>query len=117
MDNFDSIPDELVTTDLILGWLKMRTEKRLRIPERLWMDAALKLNILMEDDEEDLEVKRQEIAKMTDAIIEKQEKKNATAADLKVRATDDYRLMRRQENKVARIKQQIMIAKINGNSF
>lgn len=117
MDYVAEIPDELVSTDLILGWLTEQVRRRRKLPEEIWLDASFKLNLLSEADEHEMEVMRQGVAQKKLEILKVQEKRNVAAADLEIEATDDYRLMREQEHKVERIKEFVRIAKINGNKF
>lgn len=105
------IPSEKVSCDLILGWLKEQVEKHHIIPQNVWLDAAFKLNLLQPDEVHELQIMKQEIARDKLKILQSQEKKNVAAAEMEVEASDEYRLMREQENKVDRIDEFIRIAK------
>ena len=109
------IPQEKITTDLILSWLKEQVEGKQKIQQEVWLDASFKLTLLLDDEEHLMEVMRQETAKIKLEILKKQEKRNVAAADLEVEASDEYRLMREQEHKVDRIREFVRIAKINAN--
>lgn len=111
------IPQEIITADTITNWLKEQVQARRRVPEDVWLDASFKLNLTLDDEEHELEVMRQEVAKAKLAIISAQEKRNVSIAELEIEASDEYRMMKEQEHKVDRIKEFIRIAKISGNKF
>jgi hypothetical protein len=105
--------EQKVTTDTILNWLKERVESKASIPQDIWLDSSFKLNLLLDDEEHQMEVMRQEVAKGKLDILRNQEKRNVAAAEMETEATDEYRLMREQEHRVDRIKEFIRIAKKN----
>jgi len=107
------LPQEKVTVDLILGWLKEQVESRKSIQKDVWLDASFKLNLLLDDEEHFMEGMRQEVAQRKLDILKAQQKKNVASAEAEIEATDEYRLMREQEHKVERIKEFIRIAKKN----
>ena len=109
------IPNEKVSVDLILSWLKEQVESHKLIPQSAWLDSAFKLNLLQPDEVHQLELMRQEIAKMKLEILKRQEKRNVAAAELEVEASDEYRFFREQENKVDRVEEHIRIAKKNSD--
>lgn len=104
---------ELVTTDLIISYLKERVEKKEPIDRQVWLDAAFKLNLLLADEHYDLQNMRAEVAKKRLGILQAQEKKNVSMAEVEVEASDEYRLMKLQEHKVERIEEMIRLAKKN----
>ena len=104
-----------INVDTILGWLKVQVESKKIIPKEVWLDSAFKLNLLQPDEVHLLEVMRQDVAKMKLELYQKQEKKNVAAVEMEVEASDEYRLMREQENKVDRIEEHIRIAKKNSD--
>jgi hypothetical protein len=107
------IPNEKVTTDLIIGWLKEQVESKRMIAKEVWLDAAFKLNLLLGDEVHEAEMLRQSVAQGKLAILKAQEKRNVSAAEMEIEAGDIYRLMREQESKVERIQEFIRIAKKN----
>lgn len=112
----ENLPENTVTTDLILGWLKDKVEAKKAIPREVWLSAAFKLNLLQPDEVHEMEVMRQEIAKKKLQLFKEQEKRNVAAVELEIQASDEYRLMREQENKVDRIEEFIRIAKKNSET-
>jgi hypothetical protein len=107
------IPNEKITTDLILRWLTEQVESKRMIPREVWLDASFKLNLLLGDEVHEAEMLRQTIAQNKLAILQGQEKRNVAAAELEIEASDEYRFMREQDAKVDRIKEFIRIAKKN----
>ena len=99
------------TTDSILDALKTMVESKINISQDKWIDAAFFLNVLQPDEVHTLEMMKQGIAQKKLAILKAQEKRNVAAVELEIEASDDYRLMREQENKVERIEETIRLAK------
>ena len=104
------------TTDTILASLKQLTESRKPIDMRIWLEAAFSLNLLLDDETQLLTKMRQEVAQIKLAIMKKQDKRNVSAADLEVEASDEYRFMKDQENKVDQVREFIRIAKKNSEA-
>lgn len=107
---------EKVTTDTILDFLKRGVELRRVMNPDIWLDAALKLEMLQGDEHLKLEDMRQAVAVMKLAVLKAQEKKNVAAADLEVEASGEYREFRLQDHKCDRIDEFVKIAKINARS-
>jgi hypothetical protein len=103
---------ELVTTDLILGWLKETVENKLPISPHTWVDAALKLNVLVGDEHDKLFNLQQQVAQIKLTFLKEDEKKNVSAAKMRTEASDTYREMRMQEGKIKQIEEFIRIAKL-----
>src|SRR5947209_5300896 len=99
------IPNQKVTTDLILGWLQEQVKSKRMIPREVWLDAAFKLNLLLGDEVHEAEMLRQAVAQKKYEILKTQDKKNVAAAKIEVEASDLYRLMHEQEAKVSRIEE------------
>lgn len=110
------IPRDKVTADLIIGWLKEQVESRKIISKEIWLDCAFKLNLLQPDEVHEAEILRQAVAQEKLKILKAQEKRNVAAAELEIEASDEYRFMREQENKVDRIEEFIRITKKNADS-
>lgn len=99
----------MITTETILGHLKKQVEQKLPIPPSLWLEAAMKLNVLIGDEHEKLFELEQIVAqKRMESIAEGD---SVAKADAKVEATDEFRLMRRQKAYIGQIEEQIRIAK------
>ena len=101
----------MVNTDTILDWLRERVEAKQPIPQEAWADAGFKLNILLAGEHEEMERLHSVVSNKKLGIMQAQEKRNVAAADLEISASDDYRLMKLQEHRVARIEEFIKLAK------
>lgn len=103
---------EKVTADLILEELAKRVEnKSAQFDANFWIETAMKLNLLLGDEQDDLWTARQKVAQKKLDIFNSQEKRNVAAANLQVEASDEYKQMRIQEAKCDRIEEFIRIAK------
>jgi hypothetical protein len=109
--------DDLVTTDTILGFLKDEVQSKRALNPDIWLDSAFKLNLLLADEHTELENLRLLIAKKKLSILERQEKRNVSAADLEIEASEEHRAYKLQEHKVGRIEEFIKIAKKNATQF
>lgn len=107
----------MITADTILGVLKDHIENGRKIPHDKWIDAAFALNTLLLDEAEKLENMRLELAKYKIGILELQEKKNVSWAELAASATDLHKNTKVQEAKVEQIKEFTRIAKKNADNF
>lgn len=108
---------EKITTNLILSYLKEKVEAKKQLPKEVWMDAAFKLNLLLADEHYLLEQLRQDVARKKLEIMKGQEKRNISAVDMEVNASDENRFFKLQEHKVDRVEEFIRIAKKNSNEF
>ena len=102
---------EKVSSDFILGYLKELVEEKKVIPREVWLDCAFKLNLLRLDEGQLYTKMRQAVARKKLDIFRAQEKRNVAAAELEIEATDEYRFMRDQEEKLQVVEQFVMIAK------
>ena len=104
-----------VTSDTIIEWVKKQIEGK-NIPSRdTWIDIAFRLSFLRVDEAHLYNQMHQAVAKKKLEIYKLQEKKNKAAADLEVEATDEYRFMRDQEDKIYTIDEAVRIAKKAGD--
>jgi hypothetical protein len=101
---------EKVTIDLILNWLKEAVEAKRPISPLEWLDAAQKLNALKQDETELLHKMQQDVAKTKLYFLG--ESKSVAEAKLKTEATDEYKFMRDQMDKIEMVEEQIRLAKI-----
>lgn len=106
---------EKVSSDVILGFLKDLVESKKSIPRELWLEAAFKLNLLRIDEAQTYNKMRQNVAQKKLEILRGQDKKNVTAADVEIEATDEYRFMRDQEDKIYSIDEFVRVAKKNAD--
>lgn len=110
-------PQQKVTSDTILTYLKEAVEAKRMLNPEMWLDAAFKLNILLGDEHLVLEELRQDVAKKKLDVMKGQEKRNVSAADLEIEASDEYRMMKLQEHKTDRIEEFIRLAKKNASNY
>jgi hypothetical protein len=100
-----------VTSDTILDWLQEAVESKKLIAPQTFLDAALKLVILLAGEHDTLVDLEQAVAKKKLRIMETQEKRNVAAAELEVEASDEYAALRRQKLRVDRINEYVLLAK------
>ena len=108
---------ELITTDTILGFLKDAVQSKRALNPDIWLDAAFKLNLLLADEHILMEDLRLGVAKKKLSLIKAQEKRNVSAAELEIEASEEHRAMKLQEHKVDRIEEFIKIAEKNATQF
>lgn len=108
--------EEKTPSDVYLDWLTKRVEDKMPPSKDEWLTIAFKLNLFCLKDEEKFNQMNQDCAIEEDAVLEAQDKRNVAAAELKLRTTDKYRLMKNQQAKIDVIKQFIMIAKKNSDN-
>ena len=106
-----------VNTDTILDFLKRAVESKRPIQQDTWADAAFKLNLLLGDEHIDLENYRALVASERLAIYKAQDKKNVAAAEMEIETSENYRKMRLQEHRVARIEEFVKLAKKNMSNY
>lgn len=108
---------ERVSSDIILEYLKGLVESKKPIPRELWLDAAFKLNLLRLDEGQLYSKMRQTVAQNKLEIFRAQDKRNVAAVELEIEATDEYRFMRDQEEKLEVIEEFVRLAKKNADLF
>ena len=108
---------EKVDSDIILNYLKGLVESKKPIPREIWLECAFKLNLLRLDEGQLYSTMLQAVAKKKLEIYNAQTKRNVAAADLEVEATDEYRFMRDQREKLEVIEEFVRIAKKNADLF
>lgn len=102
---------EKVTSDLILETLKGLVESKTPISREVWLDAAFKLNLLRIDEAQLYNKMHQAVAQKKLEILKSQEKKNVALAETEIEATDEYRFLKDQEDKIYSIDEFIRVAK------
>jgi len=100
---------ESVTVDGILSWLKDQIESKQPIPPHVWMDSAAKLNVLLEDIDDELAAVKMKVNEMKYEITK--EGVSVAAAKVAAEASTSYAQMMKLESKRDRIKEHIRIAK------
>lgn len=101
--------ENLVTVDTILGAFNEWITNKKVIDAHLWLDAAQKLNVLLEDEHDKLYEIQQVLAVQRKILIEQ----GSTVAKAKVmiEATDEYKNYCKQKAKIERIIEFVRIAK------
>ena len=90
-------------------------ESKTPISRDLWLEVAFKLNILRLDETGLYNKMTQKVAQKKLDIFKAQEKRNVAAVGLEVEASDEYRYMKDQEEKIYSIDEFIRIAKKNSD--
>ena len=99
------------SADTIIAALKEIVESKKQVPREVWLEAAFDLNLLRIDEAQLLNQMKQAVAQKKLDIFRGQEKRNVAACDLEVEATDAYRFMRDQEDKIYSIDEFVRISK------
>lgn len=102
--------DNLVSTDLILEWLKKAVQERRPIDPHTWVEASLKMNVLISDEHAKLYDLQQEVAKLKMLRIESGD--SVARAKVYVETTEEYKNMKKQEAKIEQIQENIRISKL-----
>lgn len=108
---------EKVSATLILDTLKVMVESKKMIPKEDWITVAGKLTLLRIDEARLLNQMRQSVARLKLGIIKGQEKKNVALADAEVESSEDYKLMRDQEDLIFSLDEFVRIAKRAADGF
>ena len=98
------------TTKGIIAVLKEIVENREKLNPEAWVDGALALNLLVGDEHEKMVELQQKVAQMELEAL--QNSNSVAAAKLKVKSTDEYKEMRRQELLIKQVEEYIRIAKL-----
>jgi hypothetical protein len=102
--------EKLVTMDTILDFLQKCVKSKVPVSPSLWVDAALKMQVLLGDEQDKFINLKHEVA----VFKEKCMAEGATAAHAKVQAEslDIYKNMMKQEARIGRIEEMGRIAKL-----
>ena len=102
--------DKKITTDTIIDYLKEQIENKIPLSPNTWLDAAEKLNVLREEEDDQLIDLMQKVAIIkSDMILEG---KSVAQAEAVVQSTKLYVEMQKQKARCARITEFIRIEKI-----
>lgn len=101
--------ENLVTVDSILGAFNEWVTNKKVIDPHLWLDAAQKLNVLLENEHDKLFEIQQFLAVHRKILIE--QGSTVAKAKLMIEATDEYRNYCKQKAKIERIIEFIRISK------
>ncbi len=97
------------TTDSILGKLRVMVEERKPITAEEWIDAAMFLNILKGDEDDELLKYDTLLAKRRLEIRARH--KSAVDAENELKTTEEYQNYQHQKSRIDNIKEFIRIAK------
>lgn len=101
-----------VTADTIITYLKEKVEKKeAQFDSNFFVETALKLNLLLGDEQDALAELAQEVAKKKLEILNSQEKRNVSEAKLRIEADPIYLRYKKQDMKCQRIEEFVRLAK------
>ncbi len=103
-----------VTIEVILSTLQEWVANKRNVDAKLWVEKAQELNIFLFDEYDKLAEAQQKVAALKIMSLDAQEKKNVSEATLRVEASDEYKEMRKLENKIKNVEEMIRIAKLQG---
>ncbi len=101
--------ENLVTTDTIISYLRGQIESKLPIDPHLWMDGAMKLNVLLQGEQEKLFELEQKVAELKKILLE--DDKTVAYAKTMVEASNECKEMKKQKAKIDRVIEFIRLAK------
>ena len=102
---------EKITARTITDFLANAFAQKKMVSKEKLLDAAMKLSVLALDEVATLTQMEQGIAKKKVEMLEAQEKRNVSEIELRIEATDEYRLMRNQKAFCAAIEEMIITAR------
>lgn len=101
--------ENLVTTETIINWMKEQIENKHPIDSHRYLDAALKLNVLLQGEQEKLFTIEQEVAQLRKVLLE--DGKTVSYAKSMIEASDEYKIMKTQKAKIDRAVEFIRLSK------
>lgn len=104
--------EESTVRSIIEKLAEWAAEKR-TIGPQVWMDAASKLNVLLQGEQEELVDRKLAVAKLRAAYIADGD--TAAAAKAKVEAMDEWATLKKQESLIDRALEAILLAKKNAS--
>lgn len=103
---------ELITADTIISYLQNAVEQKLPIAPTTFLDAAVKLNLLLGEEQEKLFKLQQVVAQLKIEFLDEDDKRNVSKAKMMVEASEEYRQARSQQGKIERIIEFIRLCKV-----
>lgn len=100
------------TSESILEFLKKKIEIKEQLKPEIWLEAASRLVVLLGDEEATLYDLQQKTAHLKIMFFDSQEKRNVSEANLRVEASEEYKLFRKQQARVKQIEEFIRVAKL-----
>lgn len=102
--------EDFVTVEKITEWLTAQVQAKNPLGPDVWCDAAAKINVLLQEEQEKQFLMEQDVAKLRGLLLDAGE--TVAKARTRIEATDEYRKARNQKAKVERALELIRIAKI-----
>jgi hypothetical protein len=102
----------MITTDTIIEYLKNAVEQKLPIAPTVWLDSAVKLNLLLADEQAELFDLEQKVAQLKIDFLQEDDKRNVSKAKMMVEASEEFKEMKNQHAKIDRIIEFIRLAKV-----
>ena len=102
--------DTLITIDTITNWLLQQVQEKNPIHASTWLDAAQKINVLLQNEQEQLFEIEQQIAVQRNLLLESDY--SVAKARSKVEESDIYKQARIQKSKIDRAIELIRVSKL-----
>src|SRR3990167_1448547 len=102
---------EKVSATFIFDTIQGLVEKKIPVAREAWLEIAFKLDVLRLDEARLYNKMRQSVAIGKTKLYKGQEKKNVAAVEMETESTEEYRLMKDQEDLIYSIDEMIRIAK------
>lgn len=100
-----------INAQFIMETIRSWVEEKKQMTAEQWITAAEKLNLLESYEHDRLIQLEGEVSTLINLAMESQDKKNVSAARLKIKADPKYQEFRKQEMFVKRIDEAIRLAK------
>lgn len=103
---------ENITVDTIIDFLRDKVEKKqAEYDPKVWIEAGLKLNLLLGAEQDKLADMYQEVAKLKLMWLEGQDKRNVSEAKVMVEASPEYTAWKKQDMKCRRVEEFVRLTK------
>jgi len=102
--------EDLVTIDTIINWLTKQVQEKNPVGPDVWLDAAQKITVLLQEEQEKLFTLEQEVARLRNLLLDSDE--SVAHAKSRIEATEEYKNARRQKAKIEKCLELVRIAKL-----
>lgn len=102
--------ESLVTVEKITGWLVEQVQHKNPIGPETWLDAAQKIVVLLQSEQESLFNMEQEVAKLRNILLESG--KSVAYAKSRIEETEEYKKARIQKAKIEGALELVRISKL-----
>lgn len=103
--------------DTILAWFKEAIQAKMPITPTQFIEASEYLNILIGNENDKLAELEQKVALARLQFMEAEENKSVAEAKVRIEATDIYKEMKKQKNKIAQIIEFIRLGKLHARIY